>query len=197
MVGIACWLSVLLAACLLQLRSYWHRLFVVGLCTGRYMKRVKPEDKMFFHHLRYETFFGNMDRFQGVSMVRAEVRDGVRLLADSGVAFDVVFIDCEKKTEPLRELVRLIHGKWPGAVIVGDDYVFDSVKRAVGMLQRDGYRARTRGEAYLLFPQRGPFCGRDFEVDMDRAIDRHLRIKDSVCVCVSCDFLAGCGCPPP
>lgn len=86
---------------------------------------------MFLRHLRLETFYSNLDVFEGVHLVRAEVREGVRLLADARLHFEVVFVDCEKKTQPLQELVSLIHSRWPEAVIVGDDYVFESVQRAV------------------------------------------------------------------
>lgn len=47
------------------------------------------------------------------------------------------------------------------------------VVRQVGMLQaRQGYAVRTLGEAYLLFPKRGRFSGREFQTTMDRAIDK-------------------------
>ena len=73
------------------------------------MKRVKPEDKLFFKHLRYETFYSNLERFANVTMVQADVRAGLKLLAASGVSPEVVFIDCEKKVMQALKCLRFVY----------------------------------------------------------------------------------------
>ena len=85
------------------------------------------------------------------------------------------------QTQPLQELVLSIHRMFDRAVIVGDDYVFDSVRAAVdGLKRRHGYVARTLSKSYIILPKRGPFASREFERTLDAMIDRHGAIHRRV-----------------
>lgn len=114
------------------------------------LHRVSPIDKLFFEFSRFETFHRNLDDFKHIYMLKGDVYELLEELQRDRLDPDIVFIDCEKKTEPLLNLLRNLHRYFPNAVVVGDDFVFPSVKRA---LNRHSGPLRVLGaEAYALVP---------------------------------------------
>ena len=134
------------------------------------MKRLSPADKLFLCHPRFETFAANLASAEAAAgsggsggrtlMVQCDAHDAVPLLSglvasDSAVPEPgVVFIDCEKKTAPLRGLLAAVRDAFPSAVIVGDDLVFPSVKAAIEPA-RAAAPCLPLEEAYVLVPPPG------------------------------------------
>jgi hypothetical protein len=94
-----------------------------------------------------------VDAHEAVSMVDRLAAAASR----SGRAIEspqVVFIDCEKKTGPLLRLLDSVHKTFPDAIVVGDDLVYDSVKRAIA--QRPAGTCLALSEAYISLPETAP-----------------------------------------
>lgn len=77
---------------------------------GRRMDDISPLDKMYQRHLRYETFCANMEPLLGgdkaCATVRMDIHEAVGLFAQHRVPVDMVFVDAEKNTVRLADLLR-------------------------------------------------------------------------------------------
>ena len=123
---------------------------------------IEPEDKMFFNFLRYESFVSsvedlslqntNIEQFCSVCAMKMDIHESISVLHQLGIPVDMVFIDAEKKSKPLVQLVLKIRKLFPKAVIVGDDLVFESVQIAITRLEAQGIQAYKRKESYLIAP---------------------------------------------
>ena len=164
--------------------------------------RLVPADKLYAAHPRFETFHANLADEVGGGVrafsVRAEASAGARAVAPlaAGGRPAVVFVDCEKRREPLLELLRLVAGLFPGALVVGDDLVFPSVRQALADLKaalaggrapeglggrrvfetRNGYALvppafAAAFEAALAAPPPAGAPGQDADADADRGAD--------------------------
>lgn len=126
-----------------------------------------PADKLFTQHLRFETCHRNVaplleptasvgatasggEAASRLAMLKLDAMEAVELLVAHGVAIDMVFVDCEKKTQPLMAMLRAIMCARPSAVIVGDDHVFDPVQAAVAQLHHP--HVVVLPESYMLLP---------------------------------------------
>lgn len=85
-----------------------------------------------------------------VVMMKMDALEAIDLLAVQDIQPQLVFIDCEKKRGPLRDLILHIQDAFPDAVIVGDDYLFPSVQEAVDDLGLPFVLCTE--EAYAIFP---------------------------------------------
>ena len=115
------------------------------------LQELTPPDKLFFNHLRFESFYRNLSRFSNVIMMKSEAREGIDLLKRSNISVDMIFVDCEKKTERLIELIRSLKTWLPNAIIVGDDFCFKSVKRAVNVLRKQ-FLIFEGSESFIILP---------------------------------------------
>eukprot|EP01035_Chromulina_nebulosa_P023184 gene23184-30050_t len=123
---------------------------------------ILPEDKMFFNFLRYESFFSSVEDLAlqnpqvekncSVCAVKMDIHESLETMHSLSVPIDMIFIDAEKKTYPLTQLILKIRRKFPNAVIVGDDLVFESVQNALQRLEKQGVSAHKRNESYLIPP---------------------------------------------
>ena len=123
---------------------------------------IQPEDKMFFNFLRYESFISSVEdlalqnsdveKYCSVCAVKMDIHESVEALHNLSVPIDMIFIDAEKKSYPLTQLILKIRRKFPNAVIVGDDHIFESVQIALQRLEKQGVVAHKRNEAYLISP---------------------------------------------
>lgn len=123
------------------------------------LEGVTPIDKLFLRHLRYETFHANMEATGGAAggrgrtvMMKMDIREGLEALRSARVRVDMIFVDAEKKTKPLLSLLDYAQRHFPAAVIVGDDYVFPSVRAALKQYPRQ--RLVTSDGAYMVVPER-------------------------------------------
>jgi hypothetical protein len=127
--------------------------------------QLVPEDRMFFNFLRYECFVAGIEatgvRLNGkplsLYVVKMDIHQSISYLHSLGVPVDMVFIDAEKKTHPLQNLIRNVRTSYPSAVIVGDDHVFNSVKEAIRSVNPPSC-VMTRPESYMILPMG---CNRD------------------------------------
>eukprot|EP00475_Leptophrys_vorax_P035578 TRINITY_DN58732_c0_g1_i1.p1 TRINITY_DN58732_c0_g1~~TRINITY_DN58732_c0_g1_i1.p1 ORF type:complete len:661 (+),score=146.46 TRINITY_DN58732_c0_g1_i1:46-2028(+) len=120
------------------------------------MSDINPIDKLFLNHIRYESFYRNMHNFRNVSMLKMEIRAGFEHLGTCSIEADIVFVDCEKKTGPLVALLKQIRSQYPTAIIVGDDYCFKSVQRAISDIKKifSSERVFPGTDSYLIVPEK-------------------------------------------
>jgi len=146
------------------------------------MWKLGPLDKMYLRHLRFDTFHANVAPFvrgggdgggcsggggsgkgttgsdtgtsgsADVIMLKMDVYEAIEVVATNRVAPALVFIDCEKRAGPLRDMLQRVRHCFPAATIVGDDYAFESVRKAVAAAGLPF--TVTLGEAYIVFPNK-------------------------------------------
>ncbi len=97
-------------------------------------------DQFYLTTPRYETFCKNISpylRDKKCYTVKHDVNDFLTITSANFVTPDVVFIDAVKNTDKLVRMVNAIFRCNRKAIIVGDDYVFDTVKKAVNILVKN------------------------------------------------------------
>lgn len=171
-------LAVIKPACVLELGSWYGlssrlivnstahcRLFAVDHYKNATIfegarRKLSPSDKLFFNHPRFETFHANVGatltergaaKGNSVVMVQMDAMAAIERLRELGQEPQLVFIDCEKKTDALVKMIMSVRRCFPRAVIVGDDYVFPSVRRAVASFAQTVHVIALQ-EAYVLIP---------------------------------------------
>lgn len=143
------------------------------------MSKLSALDKMFFNHLRYETFHANLEEnsIGNVIMMKMDAYEAVRFLKSHNVTIDMVFIDCEKKTKPLQKLIHTLRSFFPGVIIVGDDYVFRSVRAAIAKFSNsERLQPVLSDEAYAILTEPKK---RDILDDAFRAVRTDLQSSDN------------------
>ena len=107
--------------------------FVSAYSSAKY----HPIDKFYYNFMRFETFHRNLytDSTVNTYAVRYDCQEAVSLLKRNGVEVSLFYIDFQKKTEPLKQLLADIGTAYPRATVVGDDAVFQSVRAAVESLK--------------------------------------------------------------
>lgn len=122
-------------------------------------KSDSPLDDFYFETPRYETFVRNImpaiDRNKTIYTIKNDVNDVVGIMSKLMVRPDIIFVDAIKNTRKLVQLYIDIFRFNPKIVIVGDDYVFNSVKKAVStFLSRPNSAAKINiyytADAYLM-----------------------------------------------
>lgn len=63
--------------------------------------------------------------------IRAYTNDGLRLLGEFDIKMDVVYIDASHSYENVYNDITDSLKNWPDAKIIGDDYTWDTVRKAV------------------------------------------------------------------
>lgn len=131
-----------------------------------------PENKMFLNHLRYETRCANevrqekevnISRFffdEQVSdiehetiMVKMDIYEAIEIFYKEKISPDLIFVDFEKKTKALINLLHKLVKYFPKAIIVGDDLVSSSVKNALKAVKTSMVNVYEFGESYIIYPQ--------------------------------------------
>jgi len=93
-----------------------------------------PLDKLFLKHFRLESAVANVAPYSkkhNIHFLLHDVLKSNEVLKKLDVIPDLLFIDAIKNTNELQDTIDKYLKLNPNIVIVGDDYVFDSVKRAV------------------------------------------------------------------
>jgi predicted O-methyltransferase YrrM len=80
----------------------------------------------------WETFLVNMwDYKHHVTPLRATTKEGLKTLSTLNIPFDMIYIDAHHDYNPVKMDIEMCHKNWPNAVIIGDDYMWETVKKAV------------------------------------------------------------------
>jgi hypothetical protein len=112
---------------------------------------ITPMDtKFFFKYLRFETFHRNVAEYENVTTIVGDIYKNYELLKMYKIQVQFIYIDFEKKTEPLYHFVKQILQDYPNAIIVGDDYVFESVKKAVEKMRNGGLNVIGLDTCYIV-----------------------------------------------
>jgi predicted O-methyltransferase YrrM len=93
-----------------------------------------PIDKLFMKHFRLESAVANVAPYakkHNIHFLLHDVLKSDEVMKKLKVVPDLLFIDAIKNTTELQNTIDEYLKLNPDIVIVGDDYVFDSVKRAV------------------------------------------------------------------
>jgi predicted O-methyltransferase YrrM len=80
----------------------------------------------------WETFLVNMwDYQQNVTPLRTTTDKGLKILSTMDIPFDLIYIDAHHDYDPVKLDIEMAHKNWPNAVIMGDDYSWKTVSKAV------------------------------------------------------------------
>ncbi len=106
----------------------------------------------------YETFLAECWSYcDQIVPVKAKSVEGLQRVADAGLQADLVFIDADHAFDSVVSHLSLALDLFPRAVIVGDDYDWDEVCRAVETVARDrGLRCESVGPGWRLLRQTAP-----------------------------------------
>ncbi|MGO8748170.1 MAG: class I SAM-dependent methyltransferase [Thermoguttaceae bacterium] len=106
----------------------------------------------------YETFLAECWSYRDqIVPVKAKSVEGLQRVADAGLQADLVFIDADHAFDSVVSHLSLALDLFPRAVIVGDDYDWDEVCRAVETVARDrGLRCESVGPGWRLLRQTAP-----------------------------------------
>jgi len=106
----------------------------------------------------FETFQANLWEYrQRLTAIRATTVDGMRIVSDHGVVPDAVYVDADHGTESVMQDLACIRRLFPQARIVGDDWLWPSVREAVERRAREwGATVATSGNVWWLLPGNPP-----------------------------------------
>lgn len=93
-----------------------------------------PMDKLFIKHFRLESAVANVAPYSkkhNIHFILHDVLKADTVIKAMNIVPDLVFIDAIKDTSDLRKTIDAYLKLNPNVVIVGDDYVFNTVKVAV------------------------------------------------------------------
>jgi predicted O-methyltransferase YrrM len=111
--------------------NYYGFDYFTATATNPDYVTMTPIDKLFVEHFRLETAVANVAPYSKKHNIHFILEDVLKSYKTLEVVPDLVFIDAIKDTKELQTVIDAYLKLNPNIVIVGDDYVFDSVKRAV------------------------------------------------------------------
>ena len=115
--------------------------------------KFSPLDYFYMNYSRYECFYKKMSSFKNVWMVNGDIFKNIELFYKYKIPVDMIFIDFLKKKFPLINFLQKLTNYFPKAIIVGDDYVFKTVKEALlyYLTKNDKYTGILE-ESYIISP---------------------------------------------
>ncbi len=108
-------------------------------------------DNFYFNYLRFETFHSNLRNYKNVYSVKYDCYNALELLKQNNMKIDLFYIDFLKNTYKLIKFINKIKRLYPNAIIIGDDYIIKSVKKAISILQKK-FKIYTFNTCYVIFP---------------------------------------------
>jgi hypothetical protein len=108
----------------------------------------------YFLPVLYETFVVNCWRLQDrIVPLRETTLDGLQIIKDSGLEPHMIYVDASHETNDVLADVRLIMKLFPKTIIVGDDWCWEKVKKAVEILvETTSYKLETTRTGWVLKP---------------------------------------------
>jgi predicted O-methyltransferase YrrM len=80
----------------------------------------------------WETFLVNLwEHKHHITPLRMKTVDGLKLLSSLNIPFNLIYIDAHHDYDSVLHDIEISHKNWPNAVIVGDDYTWQTVRSAV------------------------------------------------------------------
>jgi hypothetical protein len=119
-------------------------------------KESDPLDLFWRTVPRYETFCRNIAPYlssnKKVYTITYDVLNSVNVLKSNGIMPDIVFIDAIKSRNKLLQYLSALFLYAPSVIVIGDDYVFPTVKDAIReFMQRNmNYAIFTTDDCYIL-----------------------------------------------
>jgi hypothetical protein len=119
-------------------------------------EKPHPLDEFWLSLPRYETFCKNISPYlsknKKVYSVKYDVQKSINILRYYFISPNIVFIDAIKSTEKLINYLENLFKQVPNVIVIGDDYVFDSVKKAVSSFIKkySNYWCYTNADCYIL-----------------------------------------------
>lgn len=128
-----------------------------NICLSPYIiDKFNVLNKFYFTFPRMETFCKNImdcNPSGNIYGCRMNALKSIDLLKKNDISIDLIFIDFLKKTHELFNFLNVCISNYPNAVIVGDDYVFDTVKYAIvkfSKLHGNKYNIYILPESYII-----------------------------------------------
>jgi predicted O-methyltransferase YrrM len=146
-----------------------------NICLSPYKtKKYNPLDKFYFTYSRLETFSKNImsieqldertderssersseeqyGKIGDVYAVKYDAYKSLEFIKRNGIDIDMIFIDFIKNQYKLQQFLTDCVKLFPNAIIVGDDYVFDTVKQGVAkFLMTTNYNVGILPESYII-----------------------------------------------
>jgi hypothetical protein len=94
-----------------------------------------PIDNFYFTTPRYETFCKNISPYITANKkcftIKYDVNQFIKILNKEMIIPNIIFIDAIKKKKLLLKILYDIFKQYKFVIVIGDDYVFDSVKEAL------------------------------------------------------------------
>lgn len=137
-----------------------------NICHSPYkFEKYNPLDRFYLNFIRYETFWANMNTFSNVYTIREDAFRSLDMMKDKKI--DMIYIDFIKSEKKLSNFLKKIFKLYPNTVIVGDDYVFTPVKKAIKQLLHTKNRYfGLLGESYIISPTPLPTeYHKDYEIN--------------------------------
>ena len=130
-----------------------------NICKSPYkIEKFNVLDKFYFTYPRFETFYKNITdlNYTGdIYAIRNNAFDSLDMLKKYNIEVNMIFIDFCKKTDELITFLNKCIKIYPNAIIVGDDYVFDTVKQALfEFISQNKYYIGLLPESYILSPNK-------------------------------------------
>ena len=128
-----------------------------NICNSPYkIDKFNVLNKFYFTHSRMETFYKNITDLNPkgkIYAIRKNAFESLDMLKQYNIDVDMIFIDFIKKTYELTQFLIKCVKLYPNAVIVGDDYVFDTVKQALikfMAIHKNKYHIGFLPESYII-----------------------------------------------
>jgi hypothetical protein len=100
----------------------------------------------------YEAFLAECWSYrEQIVPVKADSAEGLQQVAEAGLEADLVFIDADHAYESVVKDITAAMDLFPNAIIVGDDFNWDDVRRAVETVSKDrGLKHESRGAGWRI-----------------------------------------------
>lgn len=126
-----------------------------SILESEYTPKGYGIDNFYINYPRLESVYKRMQKFENVQLIKGDANKGVNYLKSINFEPDMIFIDFIKQKNVLIKFLNKIHKLYPDTIIVGDDYVANSVKdgsQKFFRVHKDKYHFITNENSYILIP---------------------------------------------